>query len=723
MIRDTYAEFIMEKVLKDMILDGESPTSAEIDAQFDEFTASNDISEALFKVEDYSVSEATESSASLYNNTNAAILQDLQVLYRHLIKISDQSVRTFHRWRTEAQLLEGRLTDLNERISTLLLLAEDTAGYLNFLQDNFVDTSKTDLTNTTAYVNVDKQAVCIGTSAVGATRYDLTSLENKDITFTILSRNYLVSTVSSEGSQLRYVTDNATNYWQERVYTSKPIPVSIELKIDLKETKEISRIDIDLHAANVNSSMQVTPMYSTDNYNYSQLPVTNFTRSIVDKSTFQFSPITTRWVKFVMTKLGYDIVHNDLYAYEFGVDEISFYNEGFEPDTEVTLISNVLSVTDVNGDVQPFSKVVLEVCEDVPTNTRIDYYVAASTTSTLPATATFTPIDPLNRESSTQPTILDFGDLDKVTVSGISVSYAPAASLPKFINPDQDFTLIESISTATAVTASAVASDVRYAFYNQNDRILDYQMETSITRADGTVELWRNVNLQGVTNKVRGISNGWRFEDPYYKTTVYVDNANGTDIDFGGKAVIIDEVSTTGTVNIPQGNHIIYVHKDNWKEIDRSSVVDLVDLKAADSLYPYNHRYLVEGFYYPAAYPTTDEEIYVGFDIVAEYLMKEVSVFDMMHNITVDDYSRYAIDRDALDIACVIDGSPTTKNPTDVFVVKVDENNSDSPNEKFLLKFKSVNTLYNYLRFKAVLKTSDSSITPFLDSYRIKIAS
>lgn len=724
MIKTTYSEFLIEEIIKDLLKQGEQPTPTKITSELESFTASNDISNPIFNSTTSSVAQSEVSSVAKYNTANSNIQLDLQVLFRHLFKVSDQAINRFNRWRNEADLLEGRLKDLSEKISSLLLISSDTAGFFNFVQDNFVDNSKTDLANTTAYVNVDKELLSIGTSSSGATRIDTSSLKQENIEFTVLTRKNFVSSVSVQGSTELNIVSDVNSFWQERIYTNKPEAVTAELKIDLLETKQVSRVDVDLHIANQNSSIQVTPLYSTDNYNWKQLPVTNPTRSILDRSIFQFSPVSMRYVKFIMTKPGFDQVHNELYAYEFGIDEIAFYKEGFSTSTSSTFISQPLSILDTTGNTEEFNRLVLEVCEDVPDDTKIEYYVATSNDSSHPiSSANFVSIDPLNRENSTKPTVLDFGDLSSTTVSGINISYNASSTEDLLINPAQDFTLVTSPTTTSSASSSTV-SGVRYSFNNSNDRILDHQVASGVIVVEDTIELWRNVNVKGTELKVRGYINGWGFEEPYYKTTVYVSAAEGYSLDFGSKPIILDEEPLTGKQTISKGNHSVWVHKDNWKAIITSSVSDLSSLKAADKLYPYNHRYLVEGFNYPTDYPTDEEKIYRGFDIVAEHLMKRVSPFDIANNVPSTDYSKYALDTDTGDAGRLVGGSPALDtSPNKVFVLKIDDTVADSTNELFTLKFKSANELFKYIRFKAVLSTSDTEVTPFLDSYRIKISS
>ena len=729
MIRDTYAELIMESILREILNEGTAPTAAEITTRFDDFVAAYDISQPLFIGEDYSVEPGEVSSIAQYNGANAAILQDLKVLYRHLFSTTNQSIKGFERWKKEAEVLEERLQELEERITNLLLVADDTEGYFNFMYDNFATTSKVDLTNTTAYVNVGKSLVTIGTSTSGGTRLDLSGLDpNKDIEFSVLSRNNLASVQQASKSELKNAVSDKANFWQNRVITTSATPVSIELKVKLPAKKTVSRIDIDLHSANANSAVQITPMYSVDNYNYNQLPTTNFTRSVVKKGAFQFTPVQASQIKFIMTKTGADQVVGNQYAYEFGVDDISFYNEQFtattSQDTGAVFISKPLSVVDTASQPEQFSKVTLKVCEEVPTGTSIDYYLTASNDLTVPiSSGIWTAISPNNRSNPTNPTVIDFGDLDETTVSGVKVSYDATETDLRFVNPDKDFTIVESVAAGVATETAAIASDQRYSFLNSDDYILDHCIASGIQIAKKTLEVWRNVAVVATTDKVRGEIVGWGYSDPYYSTTVYVSNAVGTDIDWGGKAVLIDGIARTGTFTVSQGAHKIQVHKDNWKEVLQTSVNSLTALKAADSLYPYNHRYLVEGFGYPALYPSTDEKVYHGFDIMAEYLMKEVSAFDLINNVADSDYAKFAIDKDMPDAAGLVGGTITAKEAMSVILLKVDTGSSDFINERFIVKFKSANTLYKYLRLKAVLKTTKSTITPAIDSYQIKIAS
>lgn len=729
-ISSTYTELLMEKILKDLLSEGTIPTVSEITSQLDAFLADNDLTRPLFSADSFKVTTGEASSKTKYNNMSAVIQRDLKVLFTHLLKVSDKSINYFERWKAEARLLERQLNTVSDRISNLLLLSQDTEGYFNYVEDNFSDMSKTELSATTAYVNTDKQLLTLGTNNAGATRVNLSSLTDEDIVFTVLSRNNLISRLATNGSKLKNVVNDASNFWHERVLMSAPGIVSTELRIDLKAITEISRIDVDLHMSNENSQIRLTPMYSTDDHNYSQLPITNYSRLVSDRSSFQFSAVEARYVKFIMTKPGFD-TKNDKgqYYYEFGVDETSFFNEGFEAttssDTGSIFISKPLYVNGTDGQPQTFTKLALEACEFVPEGTSISYSVVVSNSSEVPySNSAFVSLDPINRAEATKATTLSFGAIGTATISGVSLSYNPTEA--SYTNPARHFSIIQAINGSTATVASGLASAQRYSFQDSADRILSHTIASGVSIDQGSFEVWRNVVKRGTPTEVRGYPCGWGFDDPWYTTTVYTDNADGVSIDFGGKNILIDEEAYNGRVEVPLGSHAIKVHKDNWKEITEKSATSLSVLKAADPLYPYNHRYLIEGYSYPTNYSSTDEKIYRGFDIVAEYKMKRISPSELINSKVNNNLGRFALDLDALDTSRTIDGAAVASGihtaGNNVILVKVDESNPDFVDEDYLIKIKSSDTRYKYLRAKMVLKTTDTSIAPAVDSYRIKIA-
>ena len=705
-ISDVAAEYILNRILVEILLSGQTPSITTITDTYNTFITGRDLSQPLFSTSDFTVTSKEPASASLYNSMNQSIQQDLVVLFRHLFRTSDQAMINFERWKTECKFLEGQLDSLTDRIQNLLLTTQNIEGYFSYVQDNFVDTSKIDLTYTNTFINLAKNILCIDT-VNSFSRIDLSSLQSNSVNFTVLTRNNLVSQTSAEGSKPVYSISDKSNYWQERVWTLRPGVLSAELKVKLPIVSPLSRIDLTLHMSNQNGPVEIIPMYSIDNHSWKNLPIDSYSRSITNSTSFQFSSVDAQWIKIIFTKSGPDGSKSGLYNYEFGLDELALYNQGYSSTLTSTFISQPLSIVDNKNIIQSFNKVALDVCEDRPSGTDIQYYIAPMTDSTTSVgSLVFTAIDPISRISLVNPDTLNFGDSIQMEIPDIGISYSVSGG-SGFVSPASAYDVLSSVSLGEPVLTTGPVIAYRYSFLKGNEFLLSLSIDPAVKLAEGSIELWRNV-LQS-SGTVRNLSTGWKFEDPYYKTTILVKSFAGQNVDWGSNPIVLDGTIVSGKTNITQGNHSIWVHTNNWEGVT-SDLADLDLLKAGDPLYPYNHRYLVEGYSYPSSWLTTTEKVYKGFDVVAESLMKEISIFDLAYNIKDTDYTKFARDLDIQDPAL------------SVFVIKADNTISDFPNEKFLLRFKSSDLPYSYIRLKAVLTSESSLVTPSFTGYRIKVS-
>ena len=716
-----YQDKILESLIREILDEGIALTTSELLDRYNEFVASRDLSKPLFNLEAAKVLPLENASAMKWNTTNTELLDDLTIAYKALFEITDTSLVVFDRWRTEIAYLEAQLKSLDSRISNLI--GSQTKLNTFYISEDFVDTSKIDLSNTTAAIDLQYQTVTLSTSTTKATRISLNSIKPEDIQFTVLSRTNLIEAVPAPFGELKNAFLDDDGYWQSRIKTnSSSEPVTCELKVKLSTSiVTLNRIIFKLHSANTGSPVQITPLISTDGINYIQLPINEITLSVNDLATWNFPAQTALFVKFLITKTGYDFVDERNYIYEFGAENIAFYIESFSAANSGELVSLPLSVEDIDGEPIEFDKVAIEVCERLPEDTFIKYYVAPLTTIT--ETPNWVQISHSNDTSDIFTKDLTFGNVDNIITSGLMVAYDATADLTpaNFVNPSQDYYLI-TLSSGVAVVKSVTASAQRYGLLNSNERILNYELHPSINILDNSVEIFRNVGAKHDTVKIRSIQRGWGLLEPYYYCVIEITNENGLDIDFGTQEIIIDNVSKNREINIPQGIHTIKVHKNNWINVTSSAtslstIGDATSLSTLDPLFPYNHKYLIEG------YTLSDtNNPYVGADIFAQFYMSEVPVDDLLHSVPSSDYSKFAIDRDAIDTSATINSVEGTSGPNTIFVVKSDESFADFLDELFTLRFDSKSKLFKYIQFKAVLNTLDSTVAPNLDGYKLKLS-
>ncbi len=721
-IQDTYREFILKQIIQDILNEGEALTLLEIQSRYNAFVLDKELSEPLFDLESAKVIPLENASATKWNTTNAEIKRDLEVAYKELFIITNQSLSQFDRWRTEIVFLEGQLKNLESRITTLV--STQTQSNIHYIIDDFVDTSKVDLTNTDCMIDLTYQTITLDTATTNSSKISLNKIKPQDVQFTVLSRKNLQFVTNASFGELKNAFIDSDSFWQSRIGSySASQAFTAELKVKISDSPiPINKISFKSHAANTKSVIQVTPLISTDNINFSQLPIKDITLGITTQGIWSFPSEEVQWVKFLMTKNGSDFTENKYYIYEFGADQINFYSEDFDEEEEQTVISKSLFAKDLQGNPVEFNKVSLEVCERIPENTSINYYVAPLLTSD--GVPDWHSINHINDTEPQYSKELSFGDIDNVIISGVSLSYSPFADLTpdNFVNPSQYYQLA-TLDSEELITSSGVASAQRYALINSNDRILNIELDSNLSIQNKSVEIFRNISTKHDNTLVRNTTRGWNFKEPYYMTTVEVLSKNGLTSDFGNSNIIIDGSSRNGKITISPGIHYIKVHKNNWVDIPAGATSvdddgDAASIKSLDPLYPFNHKHLVTGYGFDSS-----DNIYIGVDLFAESYMSQISVNDFIYSLPKDDYSKFAVDLSAVDEAAYIDGTRMTIGPNTIFMVKSNENIADFLNEQFLLRFNISNQLYKYIKFKAVLNTIDSTIAPNLDGYKLKLTS
>lgn len=715
-IQENYNSRLLRGVILDLLKDGEELTPDTIEDRFNTLYSDVDTSTTRLNLDEHSVEEEERGSANKVNLTFDLIKEELSLLYEELAKQTSNSVQLIERWKQESEELEEKIQKLANEVEGLLLIAEDTEGYFSFIGDSFNDATQIDSEQTTALINLVDHSICLDPTTSGdsgATRLSLNTLNESDVTFTVLSRRYLQTSLLTPGGNPVHAFWDTTNSWQHRVYCTRGDQVvSAELKVKLPAIYNLTKISIKLNSANTNSAVQVTPMVSTDGINYSQLMLADASKSILDTASWLFPTTEVSYLKFILTKNGFDFREDQLYIYEFGAKSIALFEEGFGTDSDAgVLVSEPLFVINPTTSAAiPFSKVALDVCERVPVDTRINYAVAVSNDSVFPLTAStiWHSIDPLSRSERIYPRVISLSSSTLQEFTGVEIAYDDTVGIDaQKRNPAQTFNELTAVNTLTARTITA-SNYNRYGFKNSNDRLLNLQILQDLELDESSIAIWRNVGTKFDNTFVRGAPRGWGYEDPWYRTTILISNPSGKYIDFGPHSIQIDGSLKTGNTFLSSGTHRIKVHKDQWIPLP-STANDITVLKNIDIRYPYNHKYLIEG------YPMSDEQNpYTGVDRFAELVMQRVSPMDLALNVATDDYSRYALDLDAGDTG-------TSLEPSRCFVVKVDESIAEFINERFYVSFYITGQTYTYLRLRVQLSTEDSTITPALDSYRIRL--
>jgi hypothetical protein len=310
--------------------------------------------------------------------------------------------------------------------------------------------------------------------------------------------------------------------------------------------------------------------------------------------------------------------------------------------------------------------------------TSIDYQIS------IDSGQSFFDIAPVNREQPLAATVVDLGGVTESNNTDVSID------MSNQIVPALTFTNAEDRAIRTK-------SDGSTPIVSGSDKIIESSLQT-----------FRNVGNNANADAVREIETGWRFEDPYYISTIVVQNPEGVIVDLGDFEALLDGSTVKGSTLVSQGVHKFITHKNHWQAIDLvtfQSATTVANLQALDRLYPFNHKLIIEGLNYGTNF--TGDRVYQGMDIYAEYLMNRVSPFDLRNNVIATDYSKFALDIDSAG--------------DKFFLLKINNEIGDSSNERFTANYNIGDNEFAEIILKAILRTTDPGLTPMFSQYRLRL--
>ena len=115
--------------------------------------------------------------------------------------------------------------------------------------------------------------------------------------------------------------------------------------------------------------------------------------------------------------------------------------------------------------------------------------------------------------------------------------------------------------------------------------------------------------------------NGWFLDKSKetYRTCIEVTNIEGKYVDLGNSSARVDGFIKSGLVRLAKGIHVIEVSPSTYEEVEDDALDEEI-LQSKDILYPYNHKYLFQGYEYPSSF--AGEKLYLGFERICKFYKK-----------------------------------------------------------------------------------------------------
>lgn len=337
----------------------------------------------------------------------------------------------------------------------------------------------------------------------------------------------------------------------------------------------------------------------------------------------------------------------------YGLDRVRLSSSLYEGSGSMVL--GPYAVQDAFDQPYAYSTVGVDVCWDLPDETDISLSVSKDGTTFI---------------------ALDSDDLSAV-----------------LDNQNNTEALLNSDLTNEAVIDGA---DYLSALQFQNEALLNVYALGVLVRPE-LVTLNRNIRFQDGLS-IGPAVRGWSLVDGRYYTTVELTHEQS--IDFGDASITINGVERSGVVLVQPGIHRFGVDSANWTAINLTNISSLNELKAVDPLYPYNHRYLLEGAEYNSSF--AGEKVYLGVTRIYGERMQFLPM-EQFVRIESDDPDRFRY------------FSVVYQQGNTYFIVKADKNWSTWDNERFDVDWSAPATTSN-LYIKVDMYTSDTAVTPVLRS-------
>ena len=594
------------------------------------------------------------SSASYENQTRSALYTDMHVLSDQLDSLIGE-LELEHRGFLATMMKTGRLLKATEaRLNNLLLTNSKADSFLYGAEEAFLTHEKVNFAATDAAVDVGFMTL----GRAGRTPIDLHSVKFRA---DASSSKGAVQAVTVGGIDSLKSQDGSM--WQLLCYTSFARGrVVARLELDLQAPTDVNALRVNMDPVSGNAIATATVMYSTDGVSWLRSDIVEEAVKI-GVNQYDLGVSGVQKILILFSKDAADTTTDVIgqYVYIYSIDSIEILSGDYTNTLRSQAVLGPYYFLDELGGSVDFTRATLEACTVEPVDTSVAFF--------------------LSKDSETWYPVAH-ADNALAVVAFDSESNSASRSL------------LDSTLGANALLTQAASVDTVFAY--------DAVLNTYVNDDWSNRVVKRSIAVKRNVASTSSIS-GWVKTTAGYKTTLNVVLPEGLILNLGNSSAVINGNRVSGIVTVRQGYSTFETSDTNWIEIDET-LNTASAVRAADALYPFNHKYLVEG--YPYSNGFVGEKPYQG---VGEYfgtLLQYVSPAEFNASVNRFNYGIYTIDDDTDEL---------------FFKIKVDKSDGTWKDELVLVSWSVTSTGDNGLYVKVDLASYSAKNTPRVDSFKVRV--
>jgi hypothetical protein len=372
------------------------------------------------------------------NRIMVHIIYNVDVLYESFYDQIEELYSIVNSYNLRIESIKSKRAEIEKKVDDQLFSLRNTDGFYYSVTEAFNDLSQTDVSLTSAVVDIENRKLDIPKLNSGLFNYvgNIIS-KSSNVTVDVIFEG---STVKTENSSLENAFNGLNNFDWRYTFQSSTIGLcTIKITIPISAANQ----NISLIEGKINSIKPVDIAAIVTNPS-SRSNSLSFTKSNVldfDRFSFAFPAISTNSIELYFTKSEPDRVltanQSVTYCYDLRIDELVISSPYY--DTSATYVSLPIGLPSDQNENLIIDKVVLDVKDQVPAGSNIRYYIAQDKPGANNIyDYDWTSISPLNVRDTTNPVTINFSGTIKTsssiidqTSSSISSSTVSMVKIPR----------------------------------------------------------------------------------------------------------------------------------------------------------------------------------------------------------------------------------------------------------------------------------------------------